>query len=68
MGCLVHKDALQGLLTGLNELIRRTKPAELLVYGKTPPAMAALLRAHDLPWQTFQHNMAARREAGKEAR
>ena len=32
VGCLVHKDALQGLLRGVAELIRQTEPEELLVY------------------------------------
>ena len=66
VGCLVHKDASEGLLDGLKELIRQTEPAELLVYGKTPPAMAALLREHGIPWQTFPHNMAARVRPGEE--
>lgn len=36
VGCLVHKDASEGLLDGLKELIRQTEPEELLVYGKVP--------------------------------
>lgn len=67
MGCLVHKDALRGLLRGVEELIRQTDPTELLVYGKTPPEMAALLREHNIPWQSFPHNMAARVRPGEEA-
>lgn len=67
VGCLVHKDAPEGLLDGLKELIRQTEPEELLVYGKTPPAMAALLREHSIPWQAFPHNMAARVRPGEEA-
>lgn len=67
VGCLVHKDALRGLLRGMEELIRQTDPTELLVYGKTPPEMAALLRAKGIPWQTFQHSIAARVRPGEEA-
>lgn len=67
VGCLVHKDALHGLLRGVEELIRQTDPTELLVYGKTPPEMAALLRAKGIPWQTFQHSIAARVRPGEEA-
>lgn len=67
VGCLVHKDASEGLLEGVTELIRQTEPEELLVYGKTPPAMAALLREHSIPWQAFPHNMAARVRPGEEA-
>lgn len=55
------------LLDGLKELIRQTEPSEILVYGKTPPAMAALLREHSIPWQAFPHNMAARVRPGEEA-
>lgn len=53
VGCLVHKDALHGLLRGVEELIRQTDPTELLVYGKTPPEMAALLRTKGIPWQPW---------------
>lgn len=67
VGCLVHKDASEGLLDGLKELIRQTEPSEILVYGKTPPAMAALLREHSIPWQAFPHNMATRVRAREEA-
>lgn len=67
VGCLVHKDALQGLLEGVTELIRQIQPAEILVYGKTPPEMAALLREQGIPWQTFQHRMAACFRPGEEA-
>ncbi len=67
VGCLVHKDALQGLLEGVTELIRQTQPAEILVYGKTPPEMAAMLREHNVAWQAFPHNMAARVRPGEEA-
>nr|DAZ75150.1 MAG TPA: protein of unknown function (DUF4417) [Caudoviricetes sp.] len=67
VGCLVHKAALQGLLEGVTELIRQTQPAEILVYGKTPPGMAALLREQGIPWQTFQHRMAACFRPGEEA-
>ena len=55
------------LLDGLKELIRQTEPSEILVYGKTPPAMAALLREHSIPWQAFPHNMATRVRAREEA-
>ena len=67
MGCLVHKDASDGLMGGLKELIRQTEPSEILVYGKTPPAMAALLREHSIPWQAFPYNMATRVRAREEA-
>lgn len=67
VGCLVHKDASEGLLDGLKELIRQAEPSEILVYGKTPPAMAALLREHSIPWQAFPHNMATRVRAREEA-
>ena len=55
------------LLDGLKELIRQTEPSEILVYGKTSPAMAALLREHSIPWQAFPHNMATRVRAREEA-
>ena len=67
VGCLVHKDASDGLMGGLKELIRQTEPSEILVYGKTSPAMAALLREHSIPWQAFPHNMATRVRAREEA-
>lgn len=51
----------------MEELIRQTDPTELLVYGKTPPEMAALLRAKGIPWQTFQHSIATRVRPGEEA-
>lgn len=54
-------------MEGLKELIRQTEPSEILVYGKTPPAMAALLREHSIPWQAFPHNMATRVRAREEA-
>lgn len=68
VGCLVHKDTQQGLLSGTEALLLRAEPSELLIYGKVPPELAALLRAHDTPWQAFPHGMAARIRAGKEAR
>lgn len=66
VGCLVHKDALQGLLRGVAELIRQTEPEELLVYGKVPQEMAAMLREHNVAWQAFPHSMAARVRAREE--
>lgn len=66
VGCLVHKDAQEGLAQGLDELIRRTHPAELLVYGKLPQQAAALLRSNGIPWQAFPHSMAARVRAREE--
>lgn len=67
VGCLVHKDALQGLLRGVAELIRQTESEELLVYGKVPQEMAAMLREHNVSWQAFPHSMAARVRARGEA-
>ena len=64
---LQHKDALQGLLRGVAELIRQTEPEELLVYGKVPQEMAAMLREHNVAWQAFPHSMAARVRAREEA-
>ena len=52
---------------GVEKLIQQTAPSEILVYGKTPPAMAALLRERSIPWQAFPHNMAARVRPGEEA-
>ena len=40
---------------------------ELLVYGKVPQEMAAMLREHNVAWQAFPHSMAARVRAREEA-
>lgn len=60
VGCLVHREATQGLLDGTEQLLRQVRPDEVLLYGSVPPQLSALLREHGTPWQAFPHGMAAR--------
>lgn len=60
VGCLVHRQATQGLLDGVQQMLQQLHPDEVLIYGSVPPQLSALLRAYDTPWQAFPHGMAAR--------
>lgn len=59
VGCLVHKDARQGFVAGLQELVRQKRPQLLVVYGKYPEPLQ--LAASSIPGvRVYPHGMAAR--------
>ena len=59
VGCLVHKDARQGFVAGLQELVRQKHPQLLVVYGKYPEILQ--LAASSIPGvRVYPHGMAAR--------
>lgn len=65
VGCAKSPDALAVFQRGLEEMIRRVEPAEVLIYGSIPQAMRDLLRRHEIMWVVYPHGIAARTRAGK---
>lgn len=66
VGCLIHKEVVPEFLHGVETLLDRKRPTELLLYGRVPPALAEMLIAHGVPWQQFAHAQAARWRAAVE--
>ena len=61
-------DRVRGLDAGADYYLTKPfEPEELLVYGKVPQEMAAMLREHNVAWQAFPHSMAARVRAREDA-
>lgn len=67
VGCAKSREAQDSFLAGLEELIRRARPTELLIYGSIPQAMRELLQRQGIAWMVYPHGIAARTRAGKGA-
>ena len=60
VGVLKSKDSVVAFLKGTAELLARKQPTQLLIYGKLPEALDALLRGQGVTWQAFAHGQAKR--------